>query len=194
MFYSKRDENDGKLIHTLDNEWSDSIPWDGRTDLKWWRHEMDTFSALLTICAGKFTGDRWIAPSKPIDAYLWCIFLICALNKRLSKQSRGWWFETPSRSLWHHCKEMLITRHVDVYELKKVTTCFLNEYGFLYDKKQSTLECQFESFRTQHVWLFIELNVTGDVKLNYDKQKSLFWWQSMITLARTSTKPLSSGL
>ena len=29
--------------------------------------------------------------------------LICALNKRLSKQSQGWWFETPSRSLWRHC-------------------------------------------------------------------------------------------
>ena len=28
---------------------------------------------------------------------------ICALNKRLSKQSWGWWFETPSRSLWRHC-------------------------------------------------------------------------------------------
>ena len=25
------------------------------------------------------------------------------LNKRLSKQSWGWWFETPSRSLWRHC-------------------------------------------------------------------------------------------
>ena len=29
--------------------------------------------------------------------------LICASNKRLSKQSRGWWFETPSCSLWRNC-------------------------------------------------------------------------------------------
>ena len=29
--------------------------------------------------------------------------IICALNKRLSKQSWVWWFETPSRSLWRHC-------------------------------------------------------------------------------------------
>ena len=28
--------------------------------------------------------------------------LIFALNKRLSKQSQGWWFETPSLSLWCH--------------------------------------------------------------------------------------------
>ena len=31
--------------------------------------------------------------------------LICALNKRLSKQSWGWWFEIPSHSLWRHCNE-----------------------------------------------------------------------------------------
>ena len=28
--------------------------------------------------------------------------LICALNKRVSKQSWGWWFETPSHSFWCH--------------------------------------------------------------------------------------------
>ena len=28
--------------------------------------------------------------------------LILRLNKRLSKQSRGWWFETPLRPLWRH--------------------------------------------------------------------------------------------
>ena len=31
--------------------------------------------------------------------------LICALNKRLSKQSRGGWFEMPSHSLWRHCND-----------------------------------------------------------------------------------------
>ena len=29
--------------------------------------------------------------------------LICTLNIRLSEQSWGWWFKTPSRSLWRHC-------------------------------------------------------------------------------------------
>ena len=36
---------------------------------------------------------------------------ICALNKRLSKQSRGWWYETPSRSLWRHCNVVMYNRH-----------------------------------------------------------------------------------
>ena len=30
-------------------------------------------------------------------------FFICALNKWFSKQSWGWGFEMPSRSLWRHC-------------------------------------------------------------------------------------------
>ena len=34
--------------------------------------------------------------------------LICALNKRLSKQSWSWWFETPSRPLRRHCNVLVI--------------------------------------------------------------------------------------
>ena len=30
---------------------------------------------------------------------------IYTLNKRLTKQSWGWWFETPSRSLWRYCND-----------------------------------------------------------------------------------------
>ena len=45
---------------------------------------------LLAICAGNSR-----------DAGLWCFFGL-RLNKRLSKHSWGWWFETPSRPLWRH--------------------------------------------------------------------------------------------
>ena len=34
------------------------------------------------------------------------VFFDLRLNKRLRKQSWGWWFETPSRSLWRHCNEI----------------------------------------------------------------------------------------
>ena len=50
---------------------------------------------------GEFTGPRWIPRTKANDAELWCFFYL-RLNKRLSKQSWGWWFETLSRSLWRH--------------------------------------------------------------------------------------------
>ena len=34
------------------------------------------------------------------------VFFDLRLNKRFSKQWRGWWFETPSRPLWCHCNVM----------------------------------------------------------------------------------------
>ena len=54
---------------------------------------------------GEFTGHRWIPRTKTSDAELWWCFHL-RLNKRLSKQWCGWWFETPSRPLWHHCNDV----------------------------------------------------------------------------------------
>ena len=44
---------------------------------------------------------RWIPHTKASDAELWCL-LWFAPNKRFSKQSLGWWFETLSPPLWRH--------------------------------------------------------------------------------------------
>ena len=52
---------------------------------------------------GEFTGPRWITRTKASDAELWCFFYL-RLNKRLSKQSLGRWFETLLHPLWRHCK------------------------------------------------------------------------------------------
>ena len=59
------------------------------------------FRVTIPLC-GEFTGHRWMPLTKANDAELWCFRWSC-LNKRLSKQSEGWWVETPSRSLWRHC-------------------------------------------------------------------------------------------
>ena len=68
----------------------------------WWRHQMETFSALLSLCAGNspVTGEF---PSQSPVTGSFDVFLYLSLNKQLSKQSWVWWFETPSRSLWRHC-------------------------------------------------------------------------------------------
>ena len=67
----------------------------------WWRHQMETFSALLALCA----GPRWIPRAKASDANF-DVFFDLRPNKRLSKQSWGWWFETPSHPLWRHLNAM----------------------------------------------------------------------------------------
>ena len=68
----------------------------------WWRHQMETFSALLTICAGNSPVPGEFPTQRPVSRSF-DIFFDLSLNKRLSKQSWGWWFETLSRPLWRHC-------------------------------------------------------------------------------------------
>ena len=81
-------------------------PWGNRTitaiPVTWWRHQMETFSALLAICAGnsRVPGEF---PTKRLVTRSFDVFFDLRLNKRLRKQSWGWWFETLSRPLWRHC-------------------------------------------------------------------------------------------
>ena len=71
---------------------------------------METLSALFALCAvnsavtGEFPAQRPVACS-------FDVFFDQRLNKRLSTQSWGWWFETPSRSLWRNCN--VIDRPID---------------------------------------------------------------------------------
>ena len=71
----------------------------------WWRHQMETFSALLAICAGNspVTGEF---PAQSPMMRSFDVFFDLRLNKRLSKQWWGWWFATPSRPSWRHCNEL----------------------------------------------------------------------------------------
>ena len=62
----------------------------------------NNFSSLLSLCEGNppvidgFPSQRQMTRSFDVSFDL-------RLNKQLSKRSRGWWFETPSCSLWRHC-------------------------------------------------------------------------------------------
>ena len=67
----------------------------------WWRHEMETFSALLAICAGNSPVPGEFPTQRPVTRSF-DVFFDLRLNKRLSKQSWGWWLVTPSRPLWRH--------------------------------------------------------------------------------------------
>ena len=71
----------------------------------WWRHQMETFSALLAICAGNSTVPVEFPTQRPVTLSF-DVYFDLRPNKRLSKQSWGWWFETLSWSLWRHCNDM----------------------------------------------------------------------------------------
>ena len=63
---------------------------------------METFSALLAFCAGNSPVSGEFPAQRPVTRSF-DIFFDMHLIKRLSKHSRGRWFETLSRPLWRHC-------------------------------------------------------------------------------------------
>ena len=71
----------------------------------WWRHQMDTFSALLALCVGNSPVTGEFPAQRPVTRRL-DVFFGLRLNQQLSKQWKRRWFETPSRSLWCHCNEL----------------------------------------------------------------------------------------
>ena len=64
--------------------------------LSWWRHQMETSSALLALSAGNSSYTQ-----RPVT-WSFDVSFDLRLNKRLCKQSWGWWFQTPSRTVWRH--------------------------------------------------------------------------------------------
>ena len=67
----------------------------------WWRHQMETFSALLALCEGNSPVTGEFSAQRPVTRSF-DVFFDLRLNKRLSKQSWSWWFDTPSSPLWRH--------------------------------------------------------------------------------------------
>ena len=66
---------------------------------------MDTLSALLVICAGNSPVPGEFPAQRPVTRSF-NVFFDLRLNKRLSKQSWSWWFETLPCPLWRHCNEV----------------------------------------------------------------------------------------
>ena len=58
----------------------------------WWRHQTEAFCALLAICAGNSPVPGEFPTQRPATRSFDVYFDLC-LNKRLCKQSWGWWFE-----------------------------------------------------------------------------------------------------
>ena len=113
-----------------------------------WKH----LTRYWPFVRGKFTGQRWVPHTKASDAERWC-FLWSAQKKRLSKQSWGWWFETPSRPLWRHC-----------YAITTIVGMLTHAEGLL-----SFLECipMLHVFTLDNLWscLYLRLDDNNNISL-----------------------------
>ena len=65
-----------------------------------WKH----FPRNWPLC-GEFTGPGEFPTQRPVTRSFDVLFDLRP-NKRLSKQWRGWWFETLSRPFWRHRNEV----------------------------------------------------------------------------------------
>ena len=65
---------------------------------------METFSALLAICAGNSPVSGEFPAQRPVTRSFDVFFDVRLIN-RLNKHSRGWWFGTLSHPLWRHRNE-----------------------------------------------------------------------------------------
>ena len=93
------------MFHITGLSWGESTgSFPHKGPVTWWRHQMETFSALLAIRAGNSPVPGEFPAQRPVTQSF-DVFFDLRLNKWLSKQSWGWWFETLSHPLWHHLND-----------------------------------------------------------------------------------------
>ena len=105
--------SDGETLGYGNTLWSQALICDVSATLFWVaEHIMMTssngniFRATGPLC-GEFTGPGEFPTQRPVTRSF-DIFSGLRLNKQLSKQPWGWWFETPSWSLWRHCNVSVV--------------------------------------------------------------------------------------
>ena len=84
---------------------------------------METFSALLAICTGNSPAPGELPTQRPVTRSI-DVFFVLRLNKRLSKQCWGWWFETLSRLLWRHRNDSQSIEFGEINVIKPMGFCY----------------------------------------------------------------------
>ena len=144
-----------RLPSTSDNR---SIYNGGCSTIKpWWRHQMETFSALLALCVGNSPVSGEFPAQRPVTQSF-DVFFDLRLNKRLSKQSWGWWFETPSLSLWRHSN---VQHCADVFSTQKI----------IYNGKS----CLTHWGRVTHICFGNLTNIGSDNGLSPGRRQAITW-------------------
>ena len=87
---------------------------------------METFSALLAICAGNSPVSGEFPAQRPVTRSF-DVFFDLRMNERLSKHSWGWCIETPSRQLWRQ-SNTLISDGIHVRDITMQWNMFQYKY------------------------------------------------------------------
>ena len=92
----------------------------------WWRHQTESFSALLACCVGNSQVTGEFPTQRPVT-WSFDVFFDLRLNRGLSKQSWGWWFEMPSQSFWCHSNDTQQKTMKCIYSFTEKSSCQNNK-------------------------------------------------------------------
>ena len=92
---------------------------------------------LLALCVRNSTVTGEFPSQRPVTRSF-DVFFDLHLNKRMSKQSWGWWFETPSRSFWRHCNGSQYHLLIFTVRIKLELYMFVKIFfKFVHDRKSN---------------------------------------------------------
>ena len=94
------------------------------------------FIRITGPLCGEFTSHWWIL-LRPVTRSFDFSLIRAWIN--LSKQSWGWWFETPSRSLWRHCNDQMMPRHICSMRKSDYIGMIFTRFVFITNTKLSNL-------------------------------------------------------
>ena len=103
---------------------------------------------------GEFTGPGEFPTQRPVT-WSFDVFFDLRVNKRLSKQPWGWWFETPSWSLWHHCNASLIKSGMWLEVLEFLFTWLQKVFGSFFTSCTILFSYSVLAMATSSVTLFL---------------------------------------
>ena len=156
---------------------------------KWW-HGMITslngniFCVSGHLCAGNFPITGKFPLQRP-GTRGFDIFFDLRLNKRLSKQSRPLWFETPSLSVWRHCMWCRIIKTLSFHGDAMIWKRFPHYWHFCVGKPAANggLLSQRPIMRSFDVLLVVSLNkLLNTITLRSFETPSLMWHHSIVQI------------
>ena len=153
---------------------------------------METFSALLAFCAGNspVTGEF---PAQRTMTRSFDVFFDLRLDKRLSKQWWGWWFETTSHPSWRHNNDDGETS-TKVYHKSYCRSITIDYSPGIYNSSNSHLgrssivlkHIQIIEFISRNVWWWIPWPTSLRKGTKFGKQFSIAirmaWLPSLVVL------------
>ena len=115
------------------------------------------FRVTGPLC-GEFTGPSEFPTQRPVTRSF-DVFFDLRLNKRLSKQPWGWWFETPSWSLWHQSNDGIdkLCFLRNIYNRYRIKSLPLKQKCRHFDEifiTGCTGSCHFDNFQCSQWWTF----------------------------------------